>query len=112
MVLQVQPDEIDGYGDMIGRAANDAGACQSYLASCGQLSGISHGLITKFAWVHGDVLDAVNGVLGHLHNVLDKSSAELHKVAQYYRTIDMESARKIDATYPPTQRPALIDPTR
>lgn len=110
MELRVDPAAVDGYGDMVTRASNNADDCRRYLARCPQVSLANHGIITKLSWAHPEVIRTVDGVFRHLTNILDSSGGELHNAAQKYRTTEAGLAKTIDASIPPTERPTLRDP--
>lgn len=109
--FKVEPGDIEGFGKLVGRAAEDVTAAITYLGENAKLDG--KGAVGEF-WElvtteHDDYVSSGRSVLDKLQGVLDAAEGELTKSAQYYRETDRDEAASMDATYPGSKRPGKGD---
>ncbi|MER5951679.1 hypothetical protein ABT127_37140 [Streptomyces sp. NPDC001904] len=104
MAFQVEPDDLSAYAKMINRAAEDTEEGKRYLAKFADIDASDQGLFTRPLGFHGSLVTHVSTVLGRLGVILDASSAELDKVAAYYRDTDQGEASRIDSRQPHVKR--------
>ncbi|MEU6576991.1 type VII secretion target [Streptomyces sp. NPDC046805] len=105
MSFKVHPDDLQGYGRQVGRAAEDMHQAQEYINKYGDLGVFTdQGLILWATGMHTQAMDEVKNVVSRVRTLLSASAEELAKSAEYYRTTDQQQASKLDATYPPSKR--------
>ncbi|MFI6880937.1 hypothetical protein ACIBL6_46545 [Streptomyces sp. NPDC050400] len=101
MTLTVRSDDVVGYADLVRRASEDSGNAGAYLArSTGIEASATAPLWDKVLGHHeGQVRDA-RDLLSRFGTILQASKSELKKTAAWYDSMDLDTARKLDATYP------------
>ncbi|HZG07320.1 MAG TPA: hypothetical protein VE546_27780 [Streptomyces sp.] len=104
MTLRVNPDNLKDYGRMIARARDDAQEGKDYLNRYGDVPSTVQGLFTRPFDFHGTLKGDVERVLSRLRSLLDASSKELNRSADYYRNTDLEEAARMDALLPKSKR--------
>ncbi|MFJ7903853.1 WXG100 family type VII secretion target [Streptomyces sp. NPDC096198] len=105
MAFEVEPDDLDGYGRQVGRAADDMHQAQEYIKKYGDMGAFTgQGLFLWATSMHAQAMSGVHDVVTRLHSILAASAQELSKSADYYRTTDQHQASQLDATYPPSKR--------
>ncbi|MEV1026209.1 hypothetical protein [Streptomyces sp. NPDC050264] len=112
MTLAVKSGNLIGYAGLLHRASGDCGSARAYLD---RSTGIDSSLVGElWNWALGDherrMRDA-RDVLCRFDTILDASVGELKKTAAWYDAVDLEQARKIDATYPAV-KPSGVPRTR
>ncbi|NLU71154.1 hypothetical protein HCC61_00275 [Streptomyces sp. HNM0575] len=104
MGFKVSADDLELYRWMISRAGQDAMAAKQYLDQHGKISSPDQGLFTRPFQFHDSLHSDVAKVLNRLHTLLESSSRELAKSADYYRRTDTQEATKMDGLQPPAKR--------
>lgn len=104
MGFKVSADDVESYGSMIDRAAQDAMAGKQYLNQHGKISSQDQGMFTRPFHFHDSLHSDVVKVFDRLHTLLAGSSRELTKSASYYRKTEREEAAKMDGLQPPSKR--------
>lgn len=100
MNFQVEPDNLERFGRLIGRAADDMRTAISYLDNNTQIGGSCASFLWDFIGSnHEQVVNEVKGGLKGFSEILDASKKELAKSAKYYRATDSATAAKLDETY-------------
>ena len=105
MTLRVTQQDLDDFGHMVARAAEDSTAAKRYLAQQAEIGTTSQGVFLSVFQAHDDLLPKVESLFQKLHRVLEGSSEELGRVATYYRETDFRQAERFDTTLPHTKRP-------
>ncbi|QIY56347.1 hypothetical protein HEP86_19730 [Streptomyces sp. RPA4-5] len=103
MNFRVEPDDLDGFGKLIGRAADDAGRAADYTSNA-KLEATGGQLWDMVAGDHDDHVHEAKKTLQKLQSILNSGSAELGRSAKYYKETDREQAAKLDATYPGSKK--------
>lgn len=106
MGFDVEPDDLRSFGRQVGRAAEDAQQAVKYAKTHSDAIGTAaqEGLILQISGLHPSVASEVHSVLDRVHKLLNSSSGELTRSAEYYEKTDHDQASKLDATYPASQR--------
>ncbi|MGK5628707.1 type VII secretion target [Streptomyces sp. URMC 123] len=106
MNLRVTPPDLEGFADLLRRAADDADAARSYTAKFGTVSRGSQGLLTRIIDLHADLESDVSGTFRRLRALLSSAAGELDQAARYYREADLRQATAMDAAAPRYERKA------
>ncbi|MFI1739662.1 hypothetical protein [Streptomyces sioyaensis] len=105
MTFDVRPEDLEGFGRQVGRAAQDAEQGKDYIHKFGDMGTFGgQGLILWMTDLHPQAMDSVDSVLKRMSSLLDASAKELHKSAGFYRQTDHDQAAKMDGTYPASKR--------
>ncbi|MFI7344463.1 hypothetical protein ACIBUY_41760 [Streptomyces sp. NPDC050085] len=108
MTLAVKSGDLVGYAGLLHRAGKDCESARAYLDRC---TGIDSSFVGDlWNWALGDHAKRVHDardVLTRFDTILGASVSELKKTAVWYDSVDLEQARKIDATYPAVQPSAV-----
>jgi len=105
MTFEVKPDDLDGFGRQVERAAEDVQQAQEYIKKYGDMGAVTgQGLFLWATGMHSQAMDGVSDLATRLQGLLSSSAKELSKSAGYYRTTDQDQASQLDATYPPSKR--------
>ncbi|WP_338700800.1 hypothetical protein V2W30_27890 [Streptomyces sp. Q6] len=113
MTLAVKTEDLVGFARLVRRASEDCGSARAYLDRSTRIDWAAAG----YVWdtVIGDhtqrVRDALD-VLSRFDTILSASTTELRKTATWYESVDLEQARKLDATYPTGKSSAAIPRAR
>ncbi|WP_428952169.1 hypothetical protein [Streptomyces sp. cg35] len=109
MTLAVKSEDLVGYAGLVHRAGGDCGSARAYLD---RTTGIDSSFVGDlWNWALGDHTQRVRDardVLSRFDTVLGASVGELKKTAVWYDSVDLEQARKIDATYPAAKPSAVL----
>nr|WP_237536994.1 type VII secretion target [Streptomyces sp. SID5785] len=108
MTLRVTPDDLRGYGQQVGRTADDAHECRRYCDRHTSIPWEKTGLIGLIAATHFNTVSETNSALDRIREVLDAARDELRRSARYYELTDRRVAVQVDATYPVVDRPAPL----
>lgn len=102
MNFRVDPADVDGFGTLVGRAADDARSAVDYLNKYGKLDskGLAGELWEAPAKEHEEYLSDGQAVLKKMQDVLTAATTELARAATYYRETDRDVAQRVDAAYP------------
>ncbi|MFJ4848761.1 MULTISPECIES: hypothetical protein [unclassified Streptomyces] len=100
MVFKVCPEDLEGYGRLIDRAAGDVAEGGAYLRRHGTVAESAQGLCSQVFDVHGTVLRDMAATCEKLRTLLEASAAELTRSAAYYRVTDRAEAARVDALRP------------
>ena len=109
MTFQVEPAALRTYGRQLGGDAQDADAAGSYIRKYATFGWHQEGMINKLHEAHDTFVGEVSAALAHLKESLEKASAQMSAAASYYEHTDATAAGRIDASYPATARPSLLD---
>lgn len=106
MGFDVEPEDLRGFGKQVARAAEDARQAVKYAKTHSDAIGTSaqEGLVLHVAGLHPSVASDVHAVLERVHELLNSSSGELTRSAEYYEKTDHDQASRLDATYPASKR--------
>jgi hypothetical protein len=105
MAFDVRPEDLEGFGRQVDRAAQDVQQAREYVdkhAGMGLFT--DQGLILWMTGLHTQAGDSVRAVLTRLDRLLTASARELDRSAAYYRATDAEQASRLDSTYPSSKR--------
>ncbi|MFJ8824620.1 hypothetical protein ACIREE_22905 [Streptomyces sp. NPDC102467] len=113
MTLAVESGDLIGYAGLVRRAGEDCDSALAYLDRC---TPISFSLSQK-AWDmalgdHTERSREARNVLTRFGTILGASKTELKKTASWYRSVDLERARALDATYPTGKHATAIPRVR
>ncbi|MFE5189331.1 hypothetical protein [Streptomyces sp. NPDC056628] len=100
MDFNVDPDAIDGFSKLIGRAAEGGEKAVAYVRTHTQIEKGGGDLYDLVSGDHDRYVSEAEKALAKVRGVLDSSMKELAKSATYYRATDRDEAAKLDATYP------------
>ena len=108
MTLAVKSEDLVGFSRLVHRAGGDCGSARAYLDRSTDIDSSFVGDL--WDWALGDhtrrVRDA-RDVLSRFDTILGASVSELKKTATWYDSVDLEQARRIDATYPAVKLSAV-----
>ncbi|NEB79963.1 hypothetical protein G3I40_32785 [Streptomyces sp. SID14478] len=111
MTLTVKSEDLVGYAGLVHRTGGDCASARAYLDRC---TGIESSFVGDlWNWALGDHTQRVHDardLLSRFDTILGASVTELKKTSAWYDSVDLEQARKIDATYPAMKRPAVPGP--
>ncbi|MFF3496774.1 hypothetical protein ACFYWS_36165 [Streptomyces sp. NPDC002795] len=101
-------DAIDGFGKLVGRAADGGSEAASYVGKYAQidetLGGDAWDLV---AGDHDRYVSEAKKALEKVKGVLESSAGELARSAGYYRDTDQDAAARFDAGTPGSKAPSL-----
>ncbi|MFF5479645.1 hypothetical protein ACFY5C_20200 [Streptomyces sp. NPDC012935] len=100
MDFNVDPDAIDGFSKLVGRAAEGGEKAVAYVGTHAQIEKGGGDLYDLVTGEHDQYVSEAKKALGKVRGVLDSSMKELAGSATYYRSTDRDEAAKLDATYP------------
>lgn len=106
MDFDVNPDALDGFSKLMGRAAESGEKAVQYVGQHAQIEKGGGDLYDLVAGEHDQYVSEAKKALGKVRGVLDSSTKELAGSAKYYRATDHDEAAKLDATYPGSKAPA------
>ncbi|MEV5612141.1 hypothetical protein [Streptomyces sp. NPDC052225] len=113
MTLAVVPSDLTGYAGLVHRACGDFGSARAYLNSNTAVdAGCSADLWTTLFSDHTQIVEKARAVIDRFEAILGASHQELKKTATWYEAVDLEQARKLDASYPTTKRAVAIPRSR
>ncbi|MFG2136163.1 hypothetical protein [Streptomyces sp. NPDC048650] len=100
MNFKVEPENIAGFGKLVGRAADDMRKAMSYLGDNTELGFQAFGPVWDVLYgSHDQAVSHAKAALKGFTEVLDASEKELKSSARYYRETDHKQAAKLDQTY-------------
>lgn len=102
----MNPDALDGFSKLVGRAAESAEKAVEYVGQHAQIEKGGGDLYDLVAGDHDQYVSEAKKALSKVRGVLDSSTKELAGSAKYYRATDQDEAAKLDATYPGSKAPA------
>lgn len=105
MGFNVQPDELDDFGQVLDQQAQHAVSGTRYARETLNLSRTDRGLLALLIGAHDEVQSEVTRSLDQLATACDQAGAEIREVAALYRNSDQENAERLDASYPGVRRP-------
>jgi hypothetical protein len=105
MSFKVDPSAIRTYASRLDEIERVAGDAQRYVATNGNFSFHEAGIIGFAAPGHRNLMAALQKLLTHLSELGVDSQKALRATADVYWRTDGDAAARIDATYPPVQRP-------
>lgn len=101
MSFRVEPDDIDGYAALLGRARDDAEAAKRYLSEHGEMSVGEQGWLAQLGDSHKSISGAVERELEQLRKITGAASHVLGNAAGYYRKSDQKAVTEADDAYKP-----------
>ncbi|WP_405741555.1 hypothetical protein OG422_08470 [Streptomyces sp. NBC_01525] len=98
MEFRVEPDDINSFGKLVDRAEHDMLAGGEFLRNNAKIetSGGADGIWSKVVAMHKDHVDLADKALKGYGGILNSSSRELIRSAQYYRDTDTNEAAAVD----------------
>ncbi len=101
MNFRVEPTDIEGFGKLVDRAAEDMVAAIKYLGNAKlEQKGSVGELWEQCSQEHDKYVSDGKAVLERIQTVLDSAATELASSARYYKGTDRSQAAAIDSTYP------------
>ncbi|MFI0242360.1 hypothetical protein [Streptomyces sp. NPDC016845] len=101
MTLTVKSHDLVGYAGLVRRAGEDCGTVRAYLDRSTTIESSFIGKLWNQALGdHTGRVREARDLLCHFDTILSASAGELKKTAAWYDAVDLEQARKLDATYP------------
>lgn len=100
MSFRVTVSDVEGYGRLVGRAAEDANAVSEHVRSNATVDGgLASELWEMCATNHEEYVQITTQVLGKIRSVLQAASEELGNVAKEYSGTDAQVSKRLDGTY-------------
>ncbi|MBO1336369.1 hypothetical protein [Streptomyces sp. VRA16 Mangrove soil] len=113
MTLTVRSEDVVGYAGLVHRAAEDCRSAREYLdRSTGIDRSVAADLWDRVLRHHEEHVRDARGVLNRFDAILNASRSELKKTAAWYDAVDLDTARRLDATYPSTSTSVPVHRTR
>lgn len=107
MDFRVDPEAIEGFSKLVGRAADHSAQAVTYASSNTQIDKVAGGeLWDLVAGDHDSYVSEAKKALGKIQRVLESSKRELAGSARYYRETDRDEATRMDTAYPGSKAPA------
>jgi hypothetical protein len=103
--FRVTPSDLSAFAALLNRAGDDLAEIRSYLDRANKVAWYDRGLITKFAYSHNGVANAVESTLKHYENVVKASRTGMTQAADHYRDTETKNARRMDELQPEVKRP-------
>lgn len=101
MTLAVRSEDVVGCARLVRRAGEDCGSARAYLDRSTSIDSSRLGGLWDLAvGDHSKRVHDARDVLSRFDTILGASTAELKKTAAWYDSVDLEQARRLDATYP------------
>ncbi|MEV3858028.1 hypothetical protein AB0J38_27315 [Streptomyces sp. NPDC050095] len=105
--------DLTGYAALLHRACGDFGSAQAYLNGNTAVDpACSADLWDSIFSDHTQNVQNAKEVIARFETILAASQQELRKTATWYESVDLEQARRIDATYPTTKGPLPVPRSR
>ncbi|MGW7515604.1 hypothetical protein ACWGJ2_08415 [Streptomyces sp. NPDC054796] len=104
MRLEVEPSDLTSFSHLVSRAKDDITDGLRYIEKHTSIEAWHEGIFKTLLSPHNAVVDDVTSALTRLATVLNACSNELSRTGTYYRTTDIDVARRVDATYPTEKR--------
>jgi hypothetical protein len=105
MSFKVDPVAIRAYASWLEEVERVADDAQRYVAANGNFSFHESGIMGYASPGHRNVMADLQRLLTHLAELGVDSQKALRATAEVYQRTDGAAAARIDATYPPVQRP-------
>ncbi|OJF12583.1 WXG100 family type VII secretion target [Couchioplanes caeruleus] len=100
MILSVEPSALTSYARQLDRAREDVSTIKAYIAKNAE-GGTGGELISIAREGHTHAVEVIDGTFYRLACLLETSSPELDKAADYYQRTDLVAAARVDGTLPP-----------
>jgi hypothetical protein len=105
MSFKVDPAAIRACASRLDEVERVAGDAQRYVAANGNFSFHESGIMGYASPGHRNLMANLQKLLTHLAELGVDSQKALRTTADVYQRTDGDAAARIDATYPPVQRP-------
>lgn len=104
MSFRVDPQALRNYASQLEDAWRAADAARAYVNRWGTFSAHDKGILGMIFPQHAHYVSQINTMLKHLAELADASSTVLSKEADGYERTDLNTAARVDASYPATPR--------
>jgi hypothetical protein len=105
--FEVDPEAVTELAAALQEACHDVAQAKLYTEAHGNFTFHEVGAMGMLIGRHSSLMDQLDELYERLSAITEKSSANLLKIAESYGRSDDATAKRIDASYPSVERPAL-----